>query len=107
MRYAHLQATDAPLAAVVDGHVVPLAARLDGIATLDALIAAGPEAWAAAEAAALEAEPGPALADVRLAAPVARPSKILCVGLNYHDHVEETGIALPERPLLFAKFPST
>jgi 2-keto-4-pentenoate hydratase/2-oxohepta-3-ene-1,7-dioic acid hydratase in catechol pathway len=32
------------------------------------------------------------------------PSKIICVGLNYHDHAAEQGTALPEEPLLFAKF---
>lgn len=35
------------------------------------------------------------------------PQKIVCVGLNYRDHAEEQGIELPERPLLFAKWPNT
>ena len=35
------------------------------------------------------------------------PGKIICVGLNYRDHAEEQGTALPERPLLFAKWPNT
>jgi 2-keto-4-pentenoate hydratase/2-oxohepta-3-ene-1,7-dioic acid hydratase in catechol pathway len=35
------------------------------------------------------------------------PHKIVCVGLNYRDHAEEQGVALPERPLLFAKWPNT
>jgi 2-keto-4-pentenoate hydratase/2-oxohepta-3-ene-1,7-dioic acid hydratase in catechol pathway len=35
------------------------------------------------------------------------PEKIVCVGLNYRDHAEEQGTALPERPLLFAKWPNT
>jgi 5-carboxymethyl-2-hydroxymuconate isomerase len=39
-------------------------------------------------------------------APV-RPGKIVAIGLNYADHVRETGMALPERPLVFAKFPSS
>ncbi|WP_395695851.1 fumarylacetoacetate hydrolase family protein [Nocardioides sp.] len=46
-----------------------------------------------------------ALGSVDLLAPVA-PGKIICVGLNYRDHAEETGLDIPERPLLFAKFPS-
>jgi 2-keto-4-pentenoate hydratase/2-oxohepta-3-ene-1,7-dioic acid hydratase in catechol pathway len=41
------------------------------------------------------------------ALPIERPSKIVCVGLNYRDHAEEQGVALPERPLLFAKWPNT
>jgi 2-keto-4-pentenoate hydratase/2-oxohepta-3-ene-1,7-dioic acid hydratase in catechol pathway len=39
--------------------------------------------------------------------PIDRPSKIVCVGLNYRDHAEEQGAPLPERPILFAKWPNT
>lgn len=42
-------------------------------------------------------------ADVRLGSPVARPSKIVCVGLNYADHAKETGAKLPPEPVLFLK----
>jgi 2-keto-4-pentenoate hydratase/2-oxohepta-3-ene-1,7-dioic acid hydratase in catechol pathway len=35
------------------------------------------------------------------------PQKVVCVGLNYRDHADEQGVALPERPLLFAKWPNT
>jgi 2,4-didehydro-3-deoxy-L-rhamnonate hydrolase len=38
---------------------------------------------------------------------IATPQKIVCVGLNYRDHAEEQGVDLPERPLLFAKWPNT
>lgn len=37
-------------------------------------------------------------------APVPRPGKIICVGLNYRDHAAETGKPLPSEPILFAKF---
>ncbi len=49
---------------------------------------------------------GPAvpLGDVELLAPVPRPGKVICVGLNYRDHAEETGQAIPDEPVLFAKF---
>jgi 2-keto-4-pentenoate hydratase/2-oxohepta-3-ene-1,7-dioic acid hydratase in catechol pathway len=47
------------------------------------------------------------LADVELLAPVPRPGKIVAVGLNYRDHAEETGEAIPEVPVVFAKFPSS
>ncbi|MFJ9659424.1 fumarylacetoacetate hydrolase family protein [Streptomyces griseoflavus] len=43
----------------------------------------------------------------RIGAPVARPGKVVCVGLNYRDHAEETGAAVPERPVVFMKDPST
>jgi 2-keto-4-pentenoate hydratase/2-oxohepta-3-ene-1,7-dioic acid hydratase in catechol pathway len=41
--------------------------------------------------------------DVRLGAPLARPSKLICVGLNYVDHAKETGAAPPAEPILFFK----
>lgn len=44
---------------------------------------------------------------VRLGAPIPRPSKIVCVGLNYRDHAEEQKVPLPEHPLLFSKASST
>lgn len=44
--------------------------------------------------------------DVELLAPVPRPGKILCIGLNYKDHAAESNLALPDRPLVFSKFPS-
>jgi 2,4-didehydro-3-deoxy-L-rhamnonate hydrolase len=34
------------------------------------------------------------------------PQKIVCIGLNYRDHAEEQGVELPDRPLLFAKWPN-
>ncbi|HEY2520498.1 MAG TPA: fumarylacetoacetate hydrolase family protein [Streptosporangiaceae bacterium] len=46
------------------------------------------------------------LDQVRLAAPVPTPSKIIGIGLNYRDHAAETGQELPARPTVFAKFPS-
>ena len=45
--------------------------------------------------------------DVRWASCVARPSKIICVGLNYRDHATETGAAIPAEPILFGKSTSS
>jgi 2-keto-4-pentenoate hydratase/2-oxohepta-3-ene-1,7-dioic acid hydratase in catechol pathway len=45
--------------------------------------------------------------DVRMLPPVPDPDKILCIGLNYRDHAEETGAALPAEPVVFMKDPST
>lgn len=42
-------------------------------------------------------------AGVRLGPPVARPSKIVCVGLNFFDHAEESGLQAPDEPVLFMK----
>lgn len=41
--------------------------------------------------------------DVRLGAPVARPSKIICVGLNFFDHAAESKMQVPKEPVLFTK----
>ena len=41
--------------------------------------------------------------DVRLGSPIARPSKIVCVGLNYRDHARESGMAVPAEPVIFFK----
>ena len=38
--------------------------------------------------------------------PIETPGKIVCIGLNYRDHADEQGTPLPERPLLFAKWPN-
>src|SRR4029079_17375662 len=39
-------------------------------------------------------------------APVPRPSKIICIGLNYRDHAAESNMAIPESPVIFSKFPT-
>jgi 2-keto-4-pentenoate hydratase/2-oxohepta-3-ene-1,7-dioic acid hydratase in catechol pathway len=47
------------------------------------------------------------LQDVRLAPPVTEPSKIIAIGLNYMDHIEESKGTIPKVPIVFAKFPNT
>lgn len=42
----------------------------------------------------------------RIGAPIARPSLILCVGLNYVDHANESNMKVPEEPILFTKAPN-
>ena len=42
-------------------------------------------------------------AAVRLGSPVARPSKIICIGLNYVDHCRETNAPIPDEPIIFFK----
>ncbi len=44
-----------------------------------------------------------ALDEARLLAPIPRPGKIICLGRNYRDHLEEQGAKPPEKPLLFSK----
>ncbi|BDZ64079.1 fumarylacetoacetate hydrolase family protein [Agromyces mangrovi Wang et al. 2018] len=60
--------------------------------------------------AALDAGELPVLPDaagLRVGAPIARPGKIVCIGLNYRDHAEESGLAVPDEPVVFMKDPST
>ena len=44
--------------------------------------------------------------DVRIGCPIVRPAKLICLGINYSDHKEETGFEKPANPLLFCKTPN-
>lgn len=44
------------------------------------------------------------LEEVRLLAPIPAPPNIICIGLNYRDHAEESKMAIPDKPVVFAKF---
>ena len=70
---------------------------------MSALLAAGETAMKAAAGATGTEIP---LAEVELMAPVLRPPKILAIGLNYRDHIEETGLDTPEFPMFFNKQPT-
>lgn len=48
-----------------------------------------------------------ALSEARLHAPITRPGKTIAIGLNYEDHAAETGAEIPEKPIVFAKYPNT
>lgn len=98
---------DARLGVVLDGSIVDLHdAAPDLPAEMPDLLALGEDGLKKA----LDAANGDAkripLEDVRLMAPIARPPKFLAVGLNYADHVAETGLETPAFPLVFAKMPS-
>ncbi|EFL25756.1 fumarylacetoacetate hydrolase [Streptomyces himastatinicus ATCC 53653] len=62
---------------------------------------------AAAEAEGADALPVIQDGGVRVGPPLGRIGKIVCIGLNYHDHATETGAPLPEEPILFMKAPDT
>src|SRR5580765_4874771 len=46
------------------------------------------------------------LNDVEIAPSVPAPGKIICIGLNYRDHAEESGMEIPTKPVIFSKFSS-
>jgi 2-keto-4-pentenoate hydratase/2-oxohepta-3-ene-1,7-dioic acid hydratase in catechol pathway len=65
----------------------------DGIAQVRAALAAGGLA---------EVDP-----ETRIGPPIARPGKVVCIGLNYSDHADETGAQKPTEPVIFMKAPNT
>src|SRR3954471_11590985 len=96
MRFASCRRGDETFAAaIVDDVAIPLrGVRELGAATPSALLADPP----------LDERRGVPLADVALRAVVPAPAKVVCVGLNYSDHVGETGRDVPEYPVLFTKW---
>jgi 2-keto-4-pentenoate hydratase/2-oxohepta-3-ene-1,7-dioic acid hydratase in catechol pathway len=78
--------------------------------TMEALIAGGSAAQSALSAFIAKASQQVgakwllAEADLKLSYAVPKPEKLLCVGLNYRRHAAETGMAIPETPVLFSKF---
>jgi 2-keto-4-pentenoate hydratase/2-oxohepta-3-ene-1,7-dioic acid hydratase in catechol pathway len=110
MRLATLATPAGPRAALVAGdHYVDLYDTNMGLPpSVRGLLAAGPNAWQAAEAAGRlqNAVRIPVQAAV-LMPPVPDPGKILCIGLNYRDHARENNRAIPTEPVLFAKFNNT
>ncbi len=90
--------------AVVDGGIVDLGRRFaaEGLTTLRRFLEAGD--LAAAAKAVAGAAPDYALDAVALAPVIPDPDKIVCVGMNYRDHVAETGRTVTEKPSLFARF---
>jgi 2-keto-4-pentenoate hydratase/2-oxohepta-3-ene-1,7-dioic acid hydratase in catechol pathway len=89
---------------LIDTDVVSLKGA--GFATLLDVIAGGPAArarigtWVLKPTAAAVAP----LASVRLLAPIPRPPKIICVGLNYRDHAIESNMEIPKVPTIFSKY---
>ena len=89
---------------LIDTNVVSLKGA--GFATLLDAIAGGPAArarigtWVLKPAASAVAP----LESVRLLAPIPRPPKIICVGLNYRDHAIESNMEIPKVPTIFSKY---
>jgi 2-keto-4-pentenoate hydratase/2-oxohepta-3-ene-1,7-dioic acid hydratase in catechol pathway len=55
----------------------------------------------------LSSRPKVKISDYRLGSPVARPTKAICVGLNYAKHAKESGAEPPKEPVIFMKAPDT
>jgi 2-keto-4-pentenoate hydratase/2-oxohepta-3-ene-1,7-dioic acid hydratase in catechol pathway len=101
VRFRHGGATR--IGVVEENAIVDLAAAAPQLPReMTEFLAAGPAALAAAQAA-RAGGPRVPLAEVRLLAPIARPPKFLAVGLNYADHVAESGLERPKHPTIFNK----
>jgi 2-keto-4-pentenoate hydratase/2-oxohepta-3-ene-1,7-dioic acid hydratase in catechol pathway len=93
----HIQDARAAARAIgLDAELVSLCSSVRGVLTLTD---AQREKLAASDG-----EPVGSADSVRLGPPVTDPDKILCLGLNYKDHAAESSMALPEAPIIFAKF---
>jgi len=109
MKFVTFQGTSARAAAgvLVGDRVIGLAAA--GFADMIAVLGSGAEGRATIERF-IEHPPADSifpLSSVRLLAPVPRPPKLICVGLNYRDHAAEARQEIPKVPTIFAKFSNT
>ena len=93
--------------AIVRDQVVSLSG--EGFPDMLSVLAGGDQAKAQVENAIYHPAEGSgvALASVKLMAPIPRPPKLICVGLNYRDHALETGAEVPKVPTIFSKFTNT
>lgn len=99
MRLATLRSTEGTFAARVESENT--AVRIDGFASVGDLLKEGNWRERAENASGDAVE----FAKTDLEAVVPDPRKIVCVGLNYANHIKEMGRELPEHPTLFVKFP--
>ena len=89
------------LGVVVGEEVADLGGAAGVPSDVGVLLAGGPSLADVATLA--ESAPRLALDDVKLEAPIARPPKFLAIGLNYADHIAETGMEKPSFPVFFNK----
>ncbi|NKE56220.1 fumarylacetoacetate hydrolase family protein [Lentzea sp. PSKA42] len=81
--------------------LLPITPDIDGAFLANDGVARTRQALEAGELSVLDAE------GVRVGPPLARPGKVICIGLNYRDHAEETGADIPGEPVMFLKTPDT
>jgi len=98
----YLSETGPRVAGVRDGQLIDLNQADPQVPScIRTLLGQGP---AGLKAAAAALEKGQPLGDVRLLAPVPKPQKVICIGLNYADHAKESGMEPPPEPVVFNKF---
>jgi 2-keto-4-pentenoate hydratase/2-oxohepta-3-ene-1,7-dioic acid hydratase in catechol pathway len=111
MRFARLgpAGNEIPVAIDTDGEVLDLRSVTSDIGGAFLASTPGPDelvrhARAAGDLPVIAADDA---ATLRRGAPVARPGKVVCIGLNYRDHAAETGADIPTEPIVFMKDPMT
>lgn len=95
---------EAGVLAAGDSEIIPLAQA--GFSCIYSIIQGGATSLATVKAFAAQSSARVALDSVRILAPIHRPPKFICIGLNYRDHAIESGMAIPEIPTVFNKFPN-
>ena len=105
MKLATFEAGGIPqLGAVLGDRIVPLNSAAPGLPSeMIALIGAWHELQSEVRAIADRGEAAIALDSVRLLVPIRRPGKIMAIGLNYADHIEESGVEAPKEQVWFSK----
>jgi 2-keto-4-pentenoate hydratase/2-oxohepta-3-ene-1,7-dioic acid hydratase in catechol pathway len=97
--------TGSRAALVVDGKYIDVNAADPSLpTTLKELVALGQDGLARAGRAAQNGTP--LSSGIKILAPIPDPQKVICVGLNYADHAKESGVAPPDEPVFFSKFPT-
>jgi 2-keto-4-pentenoate hydratase/2-oxohepta-3-ene-1,7-dioic acid hydratase in catechol pathway len=91
---------------VVEGGIVEVARHLPGAPKSMAALLEQLEQFRGELGSIAEREPDHELGAIELLAPVERPGKIMAIGLNYADHVEESGLERPSAQMWFAKMPN-
>ena len=106
MKFARLGPIGQEIPVLVSGDVGydlrPVTAEIDG-----EFLSNGGPARAAAALTAGELVPLAGAESLRIGAPIARPSAVLCIGMNYAAHAAESGSTPPEVPIVFLKTPNT
>jgi len=107
MRLVTFQRHDYTEAGVLQGDEI-ISLRAAGFADMLAVIAGGRDALESIREWMRRPPFGEVVrvSEVKLRAPLLRPPKIICVGLNYRDHAAESGLEVPDVPTIFAKFPT-
>ncbi len=73
---------------------------------MKSFLGGGPDNFDAA-AKVIEKGDGVIETDVKILAPISNPEKIICIGLNYADHAAESGMPIPDEPIVFSKYASS